>query len=161
MGKLVGDDLKRSRKALSEAVQNTLETLAFQEAMPIEAGSYDELSGPIYVTTVEMKRPYAGVIRLFITRAAARNLISSMLGNPEQLDEEWLQDGLSELVNTIGGRVVAQLVDTQSSFDLSIPTSQLWDKALPPRFPAGIRQAFMLDDQTIELELDFAAAQAA
>ena len=64
-------------------------------------------------------------------------------------------------MNTIGGRVIAQLVDTQSSFDLSIPSSQLWEKAAPPRKGVTITQAFALDDYTIELELDFAPAQAA
>ena len=75
-------DLKRSHRALSEAVQNTLETLAFQEAIPVESGSYDPLQGPLYVTTVEVKRPYAGTIRLIITREVAQHLIGSMLGNP-------------------------------------------------------------------------------
>lgn len=150
-----------SLNALNQAVQDTLETLTFSEALPVPQDSYPALQLPVYVTTVEVKRPYAGFIRLIISRKMAVSLVGSMMGSTDQVEEEWVQDGLSELVNTIGGRILAHLVDAYSSFDLSIPQTIYAEKEMPAREGVLVRQAFFLNGDFVELELEFRKAQAA
>lgn len=150
-----------SLNALNDAVQDTLETLTYCEVTPVPRDTYPALDAPLYITTVEVKRPYAGYIRLMISRDMAISLVGSMLGCSDRMEEEWVQDGLSELVNTIGGRILAHLVDTYSSFDLSIPQTVFVEKVLPARLGVLVRQAYALDGGHFELELEFKKAQAA
>ncbi|HYX33157.1 MAG TPA: chemotaxis protein CheX [Oligoflexus sp.] len=150
-----------SLNALNQAVQDTLETLSFSEALPVPQESYPPLHLPVYVTTVEVHRPYTGFIRLIIPRNMAISLVGSMLGSTGNLEEEWVQDGLSELVNIIGGRILAHLVDSFNSFDLSIPQTVCLDKELPSCDGILVRQAYVLNDEHVELELEFQKARAA
>jgi CheY-specific phosphatase CheX len=150
-----------SLNAINEAVQDTLETLTYSEATPIPAENCPARGLPYYMTSVEVKRPYTGYIRLIISRDMAMNLVASMLGCSDRMEESWVQDGLSELVNTIGGRILAHLVDTYSSFDLGIPQT-VFVETMPPG-PAGVlvRQAYAVNEGHVELELEFKTAQAA
>lgn len=150
-----------SLSALNDAVQDTLETLTYADVSPVEIGSFPTVCAPFYITTVEVKRPYFGFIRLMISRDLAISLVGSMLGCSDRMEEEWVQDGLSELVNTIGGRILAHLVDTYSSFDLGIPQTELVET--DRRDPGGllVRQAYAVNEGHIELELEFKKAQAA
>lgn len=150
-----------SLNALNDAVQDTLETLTFCEAAPAPAHSYPPLHVPLYITTVEVKRPYAGYIRLMISRKVAISLVGAMLGCSDRMEEEWVQDALSELVNTIGGRILAHLVDSYSSFDLGIPQTMFVENEIPDRLGVLVRQAYALPDGFVELELEFKRAQAA
>ncbi|WP_141734258.1 chemotaxis protein CheX [Oligoflexus tunisiensis] len=150
-----------SLNAINEAVQDTLETLTYSEATPIPAESCPARGAPYYMTTVEVKRPYAGFIRLMISRDMAISLVGSMLGCSDQMEEEWVHDGLSELVNTIGGRILAHLVDTYSSFDLGIPQTVFVEKVQPGPSGVLVRQAYAVNEGHVELELEFNRAQAA
>lgn len=150
-----------SLNALNEAVQDTLETLTFKEALPVDAASVVSLRAPYYITTVAVNRPYCGVIRLKIGRELAISLVGSMLGSPQPIEEAWVQDGLSELVNTIGGRILARLVDAYSSFDLGIPETVFVANDLGPAEGVLIRQIYAVEESSIELEVEFKKAQAA
>jgi CheY-specific phosphatase CheX len=150
-----------SLNALNDAVQDTLETLTFKEALPVDAASVVSLRAPYYKTTVAVNRPYCGVIRLKIGRDLAIDLVGSMLGSPQSMEEAWVHDGLSELVNTIGGRILAQLVEAYSSFDLGIPETILVEKDVGPTDGVLLRQTYAVDESSIELELEFRNAQAA
>jgi CheY-specific phosphatase CheX len=150
-----------SLNALNEAVQDTLETLTFKEAQPVDAANRVSLRVPCYITTVAVNRPYCGVIRLKIGRDLAIGLVGSMLGSTQPIEEAWVHDGLSELVNTIGGRILARLVDAYSSFDLGIPETVFVEKESGPAEGVLIRQIFAVDEGSIELELEFKKAQAA
>lgn len=147
--------MMESLSALNDAVQDTLEKLAYSEALPVETASGTLLAVPLYVTTVAVKRPYSGQIALMVPRDLAIDLIGSMLGCPDCMEEEWLQDGLSELVNTIGGRILAQLVDVHSSFDLGIPETVLVNKEPPRPSDVLVRQAYAVNGGRLLLELDF------
>ncbi|MDQ3231764.1 MAG: chemotaxis protein CheX [Pseudobdellovibrionaceae bacterium] len=153
--------MNASITALNNAVQDTLETLAFTEAVPLAADRVRPLPAPFYVTTVEVKQPYAGSIRLMIGRELAISLVSSMLGGSDPMDDATVQDGLSELVNTISGRILAQLVDNSSSFDLGIPQTIFMETARPRGSDVLVRQTYALNEGSIELELAFKKAQAA
>ncbi|HET9238614.1 MAG TPA: chemotaxis protein CheX [Oligoflexus sp.] len=150
-----------SLSALNEAVQDTLETLTYKEALPVDAASIASLRAPYYITTVAVNRPYTGVIRLKIGRDLAIGLVGSMLGSPQPIEEAWVHDGLSELVNTIGGRILAHLVDAYSSFDLGIPETLFVEKEAGPAEGVLIRQIYAVDESSIELELEFKKARAA
>lgn len=147
--------------ALNRAVQDTLETLTFKEALPVDKASMVGLRGACYITTVAVNRPYSGTIRLKIGRDLAMSLVGSMLGSPQPIEEAWVHDGLSELVNTIGGRILAHLVDSYSSFDLGIPETVFVEREDRPEEGVFIRQIYAVDESSIELELDFKKAQAA
>jgi CheY-specific phosphatase CheX len=153
--------LVESLNALKDAVQDTLETLAFAEAQPVDAGSVTPLTLPYYITTVEVKRPYVGHIRLMIGRDLAISLIGNMLACSDPMEEEWVKDGLSELVNTMGGRILAHLVDKSDSFDLGIPQTELVERDGQRRSGVLARQIFAVNEGSLELELEFDKAQAA
>ena len=71
-----------------------------------------------------------------------------------------MQDGLSELVNTIGGRILAHLVDSSSSFDLGIPQTECVDGLRPAAHSVLVYQAFAVHEGQLALELDFQKAHA-
>jgi CheY-specific phosphatase CheX len=150
-----------SLNAINEAVQDTLETLTYSEATPVPADSCPARGTPYYLTTVEVKRPYAGFIRLMISREMAISLVGSMLGCSDQMEESWVHDGLSELVNTIGGRILAHLVDTYSSFDLGIPQTVFVETMQSGPVGVLVRQVYAVNEGFVELELEFKRAQAA
>jgi CheY-specific phosphatase CheX len=150
-----------SLNALNEAVQDTLETLAYTEALPVEPRTFPALKAPFYITTVAVKRPYSGSIRLKISRNLSLSLVASMLGSTEHLEEAWVQDGLSELVNTIGGRILARLVDAYSSFDLGMPETVFVDKDTAQADEVLVRQGYSVNEGFMELELEFKKAKAA
>ncbi len=150
-----------SLKALNEAVQDTLETLTFADVTPVDAKNLAPLEAPFYITTVEVKRPYSGYIRLMIHRDLAISLVGSMLGCSDRMEEAWVQDGLSELVNTIGGRILAHLVDSYSSFDLGIPQTEFMEKDRLRASGVLVRQSYAVNEGHLELELEFRKAQAA
>ncbi|HYX31660.1 MAG TPA: chemotaxis protein CheX [Oligoflexus sp.] len=153
--------MNASITALNNAVQDTLETLAFTEAVPVAAARVEPLSAPFYVTTLEVKQPYAGSIRLMIGRELAISLVSSMLGGSDPMGDASVQDGLCELVNTISGRILAHLVDNSSSFDLGIPQTIFMETARPRDPDVLVRQTYALNEGSIELELAFKKGQAA
>lgn len=150
-----------SLNALNEAVQDALETLTYTEALPVPEGTAAPLTAPYYITTVAVKRPYSGLIRLRISRDLAKNLVGSMLGSQDIAEEAWVQDGLSELVNTIGGRILAHLVDAYCSFDLGIPETVFVENDSAPSEGVLVRQSYSVNDSFIELELEFRKAKAA
>lgn len=150
-----------SLNALNEAVQDTIETLAYTEALPVEAGTYPRMQPPFYITTVAVKRPYSGRIRLKISQNLGVSLVASMLGSKDLVDEAWVKDGLSELVNTIGGRILARLVDSYSSFDLGMPETVFVEKESDRLPEVLVRQGYSVNECFMELELELKNVRAA
>lgn len=124
---------------LAEAVQATLEEMFFLEVMEPE----------FLWARVRVSEPFNGSVTLAFPRPLAEDVASGLMPGEETISEQMLQDTLAEMVNTVAGRLMSQVVDEDTTFRLEVPqTGSGWpdmDLAGAALFPYQIdRKCFMV-----------------
>ncbi len=104
--------------AMFEAASETLENMAFMEVVA-QKERREEIK---YFSALEVKAPAAGTLTLVTTPRLAREITEGLV-DPEdgEPSEEMIFDALSELINTIGGRLMRILTPEDETFSLGLP----------------------------------------
>jgi len=106
--------------AMFEAASETLENMAFMEVIPRKERR-EELK---YYSTLDILAPVTGTLTLVTTPKLAHEITAGLI-DPEdgEPSEEMFFDALSELINTIGGRLMRVLTPEDETFSLGLPNS--------------------------------------
>lgn len=111
------------REAMSTAIAEVLENMAFMEALP--AG--DELTPgtdePVFYTRLPIYKPSPSIVGLVVPQSLALNLAGAMMMRECTMedDEFEVMDVLSELTNTLAGSLLTNLLPDLDSFELGLP----------------------------------------
>ncbi len=113
----MGNDLQ---DAMFEAASETLENMAFMEVTPLRERR-EEIK---YFSTMDVLTPVSGTLTLVTTPKLAQEITEGLV-DPEdgEPSEEMIFDALSELINTIGGRLMRVLTPEDETFSLGLPKS--------------------------------------
>ena len=106
--------------AMFQAASETLENMAFMEVIP-QKERREEIK---YFSCLDVLAPVSGSLTLVTTPRLAQEITEGLVdpedGSPS---EELIFDALSELINTIGGRLMRILTPEDETFSLSLPKS--------------------------------------
>ncbi len=108
-------------EAVERALGTTLETMAFEQAIPVDGPL--ECEEEMYWANLPILEPYYGGVSFITCKTGANMLVELVHGPPEDegLPPEILFDTFAELINTLGGRFMSELVPDDVSFKLGLP----------------------------------------
>ena len=118
-------------QAMIHAVSQTLENMAFMEAMAHTDSTYQIPVEELVWTTLLVHDPVQGELRLAMPRSLLLKLTTGVFAMDEdEVTEEQMQDILNELLNTIAGLFMTNLLADDQEYRLGLP--QLGEGGLPP-----------------------------
>ncbi|MCP4291305.1 MAG: chemotaxis protein CheX [bacterium] len=109
--------------AMSEAVSEVFESMAFLVAQPGEAEHAPEKGVAAFYTRLPIYKPTPAMIGLVVTQEMALEWAGAMMMRDFNMedDEFEVMDVLSELANTLGGSLLTNLMPDGCSFELGLP----------------------------------------
>jgi len=109
------------KAAMVNAVTETMENMAFEQ---VEEATDENVvqSGNVIWASLPVIRPSAAEISIELSNDYAKAVTEALFGFSENgPDETIVNDALAEMLNTIGGRFMAQLTPAQQEFELGLP----------------------------------------
>ncbi len=109
-------------ETLIEAVIETLESMAFVEVLQVDKVTpYDEHLVRLRVEIL-VNAPFPGEIRLVLPKSLAFIFAQNMYSLDEQdVTDDIISDVLGEIVNIIAGRLMADILPADQTFQLGLP----------------------------------------
>ena len=108
---------------VNEAVSSTFENLAFMEAQPTQAETFQ--ADKTLCASVQCIEPRTGGLALYLPRFLAEEFATNSLGEPTSTDEA-IRDVLGETCNVIAGRIGSKqngtLLLTSPVYEFESPT---------------------------------------
>ncbi|MEF2144736.1 MAG: chemotaxis protein CheX [Desulfovibrionaceae bacterium] len=105
--------VKSLQSVVAGAVSATMEEMFF-----IEASSSDYLW-----SRVRVLEPCEGAVTMVFPRKLLTLAAAAIFGEDERIREQTLWDTLAEIVNTVAGRILGELLSEDRTFKLSVPES--------------------------------------
>lgn len=113
-------------RAMLNAVADTFENLAFMEALPASGGR-PETDNETLSAALLLHEPLQGEIRIAFSRRLMTAVASTVFGLPEQdCTDTTLRDVSAEVLNTISGRFLSEMLPEHQAFRIGLP------EILPP-----------------------------
>lgn len=110
------------RQALADAVMDTLENMAFTEVEPIDCENFVTRDDDCQWSELLVHGPFQGELRIIMPRSLIRALSETMYGSMNQEKEkEILDDAMGEILNTIAGRFMNEILSKYETFQLGLP----------------------------------------
>lgn len=105
-----------------DATLETIENMAFMEVVKSDKSTpYDEHLVRLRVEIL-INKPFPGELRLVLPMNLAIQFTKNMYNlGEEEITEELIKDVLGELINIISGRLMAELVPEDQTFELGLP----------------------------------------
>mgnify|MGYP006287984871 CR=1 FL=1 len=105
-----------------DATLETIENMAFMEVVKSDKSTpYDEHLVRLRVEIL-INKPFPGELRLVLPMNLAIQFTKNMYNlGEEEISEELMKDVLGELINIISGRLMAELVPEDQTFELGLP----------------------------------------
>ena len=117
-------------QAMITAVSQTLENMVFMEAMEHFDRSYEIPSEELVWTSLLINDPVQGEIRLAMPEGLLKKLTCDIYGiDVEEVTQPQLDDILNELLNTIVGLFLTNLLADNQEYKMGLP--ELGTEALP------------------------------
>jgi len=110
-------------EALQEAVAETMESIAFMEAFPLEESPADTAPGDLLGSWIEVKNPVQVGLTLLVPPELAMDITRSIYGVDEDVMFSGVEarDTLAELVNIVAGRFMSKITPADLTFELGLP----------------------------------------
>jgi CheY-specific phosphatase CheX len=107
---------------LTDAISETIETMAFMEVNKADSITpYDEHLARLRVEIL-VNAPFPGEMRLVLPKTLAILFAQNMFSLEEQeVTEETVEDVLGEIINIIAGRLMADILPEDQTFQLGLP----------------------------------------
>ncbi len=107
---------------LVDAVSETIETMAFMEVNKADAITpYDEHLVRLRVEIL-INAPFPGEMRLVLPKSLAGLFAQNMYSLEEQdVTDETVEDVLGEIINIVAGRLMADILPDDQTFQLGLP----------------------------------------
>lgn len=114
------DDIDKLREIIVTAVMETLENMAFMEV--IQTDQSEPESPDLLKASILVHDPFPGELRLVMPRELAATIAEALYSPTDESEiDKLLLDVLAELLNTIAGRVMAEVVSHEDTFRLGLP----------------------------------------
>lgn len=107
---------------LVDATAETIENMAFMEVVGADKTTpYDEHLVRLRLEIL-INKPFAGEMRLILPMDLAIQFTKNMYNlTEEEITEDLMKDVLGELINIIAGRLMADLIPEDQTFELGLP----------------------------------------
>lgn len=114
------DNIDKLKEIITNAVMETLENMAFMEVIQIDQSASE--SPDLLRASILVHDPFPWELRLIMPRELAATIAETIYNPGDQQDiDKLLFDVLAELLNTIAGRVMAEVVSHENTFRLGLP----------------------------------------
>lgn len=109
-------------KIIYAAVSATFENMAFMEVLTLdESPSLED----VMWTSILVHNPTQGELSLAIPKELLVKITETILGSTqEEVTEKNLKDILAEMLNTIAGRFLSEIIPDDQTFRLGLPVSE-------------------------------------
>lgn len=119
-------------RALTLALSETLENLAFMEVVPSSHSAWTTAAEQTLCVGLRILQPVQGELRLWAPSALIRKMAAIIFMRPEEeIDQALQRDIAAELINTLAGRFLSRLLCPSQSFQLGLPEPHP-DAGTPP-----------------------------
>ena len=113
--------------SLGSAIAKTMEEMTFEE---VEIDEVPKIPSAIQNDSLwaalPIKRPLAGKLVLDTSQIYARKLAEGIFGGPgKEFSDDIVRDVLAEILNTVAGSFINELVPKDQEFELGLPTTGL------------------------------------
>ena len=118
-------DKQRLEQAVSNAMLETFEGMAFVELNPSTADEIVQAraSGKWVNAKITLREPIVGEITMVIPREVGEAIAGALFsGVAEEITIQQVQDTVGELMNTVAGQVLSEIVPEDQRFAFSLPT---------------------------------------
>jgi CheY-specific phosphatase CheX len=109
--------------ALTNAVSETMENMAFEQVDMPQPDNPPQATGEKYFwASLPIIKPLTGRIEIQLSIDYARILAQSLFeGSDNKPTDDLVKDAVAEVLNTIAGRFMTQLVPPKEEFELGLP----------------------------------------
>ena len=117
-------DKEKLIKALSSAVAETFEGMAFSELEETEVLNEIPLTDKEYsFSRLAALEPFEGQIGLFVPNAYLQEILETTIDPETEVDMEKMRDDLvAEILNTIAGSFMSKLLPDSQEFKIGLPS---------------------------------------
>ena len=110
--------------AMQDAISQTLENMAFTEAREHYDQGYEIPTEELIWAYLVVRDPVQGEIRLALPTPGLKELASAVFSTPaEEISQAQLDDILHEILNTIAGLFMTNLLKDNQPFKIGLPES--------------------------------------
>jgi CheY-specific phosphatase CheX len=108
---------------MERAVTTTLENMAFMEARALHKEHDCLAPSPVYCANLLVLDPFQGELVMLMPEELLRRIAGNIYALPEEeLSDRMLADLMSELLNTIAGIFLSELLPSDQTFGMGLPT---------------------------------------
>ncbi len=119
------DQIEHLNTSLESAILKTIEEMTFEE-VEIVGHNTKEIpgQGEIFWSALPLKKPYTGELILELPLKCARKRAQQLYPiETENINHEAIHDLIKELLNTIAGRFLNEIVQLDQGFEFGLPKS--------------------------------------
>jgi CheY-specific phosphatase CheX len=125
------------KSAMVSAVTETMENMAFEQVE--EAPDTSAPAGDVIWASMPVIRPSKAEISIELSTDYAKAVTEALFGFMENgPDENIVRDALAEMLNTIGGRFMAQMTPAKQEFELGLPSVGTGKSKVSPNDVAAV-----------------------
>ena len=123
-------DHKPLYQSMINAVSQTLENMAFTEVMEHLDRSYEIPAEELVWNSLLINDPVQGEVRLAMSKTFLKTLTGNIFGlDDEEITQQQMDDILNELLNTIVGLFLTNLLADDQEYEMGLP--ELGEEELP------------------------------
>jgi len=133
-------------QAMKKAVCDTLENMVFMEAIEHYDQDYEIPVEELAWASLLIQDPVQGEVRLAMTKALLKNLTAAFFAmDDDEVSQAQMDDILHELLNTIAGLFMTNLLADNQTFQLGLP--EHGEGELPELEPGSVVWKMMTTDE--------------
>jgi CheY-specific phosphatase CheX len=110
-------------RALCTSVIETLENMAFMEAVAASGPAQSPISEDRFQAMLPVDAPFKGVLVIRMDGGLARKLAENIYGTPhEELGDQLVRDTVAEILNIVAGRFMTAVLPGEQAYQLGLPS---------------------------------------
>lgn len=119
----MSEQIKSLQSALTHAIACTMEKMTFEEIEVVDFPINPETMRDGVWAVLEIHQPLAGEVVLELSKEYGAQLAREVCATAEdaEIKDEIVHDVVAEILNTLAGRFVDDLVSAQLKFELGLP----------------------------------------
>ena len=129
------DNIDHLQETMSAAVIETFENMAFMEVVQTDQPASPPPKSDMLKASILVHDPFQGELRLVMPRELTATIAETLYpsGDQQNIDKQ-IFDVLAELLNTIAGRVLAEIVSHKRTFRIGLPVTGIesFEETDPP-----------------------------
>ncbi|MCK5436732.1 MAG: response regulator [Desulfobulbaceae bacterium] len=116
------DNMNHLQETMAAAVIETLENMTFMEVVQTDQPASPQPKSDMLKASILVHDPFQGELRLVMPRKLTATIAETLYQPGDQQDiDNLLFDVVAELLNTIAGRVLAEIVSHERTFRIGLP----------------------------------------